>query len=740
VTEREHESSPDARGTVSAAGSIASRPVGADDPARVVTRWRPHVACEAVVYALVALWWLWPLPLHLADHAIYPRSEMPEVAADYHLIVWALAWDTHALLTHPGGLFDANIFFPAPRALAFSEHFLGYVPLFAPTYLVTGNPVLAANVLLLLTYPACGLAMAALARRFVSPPAALAAGLLFAFCGIRYDNLYHFHQLGTFWLPAALLFTDRWLERARKRDAAALGVCFALQLLSSYYLGYALVVLYGVALPVLLWRWSGALERRRLVGLAAAIVLGALPAAIASLPYLEMQRLGLVPAAGGAQVASLFTMDPRVTMLQIQRYLTADGIGPVGWLLALLALLVGWRTGRHARVLGLVAGLSGLLLAAGPRVYVLQRRLWSPYGLLQRWLPGFAAIRLPFRFLVVAQLGWALLAALGLEQVLARLPRRLRWPTGIAISGLALLVLAPSRAPHTLHHVPSGAGAPPVYHWLRDHGQAGAVLEVPNGDAAVASRRMLLGTTHWLPMLDGYSAYPPLTRNFLRRIAAGLPEESALQGLVDVVAVRWVVVHLDELEPAARRRWEAIRVPGLRLVERFGDDLLFAVERPVVNDHRARLVSTQVTLSGVPLAPVARDCRGRLQVALLEQRVLWAPGSKLPLAVQIDNASALAWPGTGFYPRYLVKLRARFESDAGVEELSSELPLWADVPRGESIAVLAEVDVPSRPGSYRLVLDLVQDGVPFASCGLETARLAVQVASPGQPARSPRRS
>lgn len=717
-----------------------SSPVGSDDAPRVARRTGLQAACAALAYLLVALWWVWPLPLHLADHAIYPRSEMAEVAADYNLIVWALAWDTHALLTHPTGLFDANIFFPAPNALAFSEHFLGYVPLFAPTYLITGNPVLAANVLLLLTYPACGLAMAALARRFVSLPAAFAAGLLFAFCGIRYDNLYHFHQLGTFWLPAALLFTDRWLERAHARDAVALAICVALQLLSSYYLGYALVLLYGAALPILLWRWHSALERRRLVGLAAAIVVGALPAALASLPYLEMQRLGLVPAAGGAQVASLFTMDPRVTMLQIQRYLTNDGVGPVGWLLALLALGVGWRTGLHARVLGLVEGMLGLLLAAGPRVYVLQRQLWSPYGLLQRWLPGFAAIRLPFRFLVVAQLGWSLLAALGLEQLLTRLPRRFRWPAALATCALVLLVVALSRSPHTLHPVTSGAGAPPVYHWLRDHGAAGAVLEVPNGDAAVASRRMLLGTTHWLPMLDGYSAYPPLTRNFLRRIATGLPEENALQRLVDVVAVSWIIVHLDELEPTARRRWEDARVSGLRPVERFGDDLLFAVERPVMNDYRARLVSTDMTLSGVPLAPVARDCRGRLQVAVLDQRLLWAPRGKMRLAVQIDNASPLDWPGMGFYPRYLVKLRAQFESDGGPIEAPAELPLWADVPHGASIAVMTEVDVPSRPGSYRLALDLVQDGVPFASCGLETAHLAVQVGSQARPARSPRGS
>ena len=304
--------------------------------------WR-RVAFEFALASVIAVWWVWPLPANLADHAIYPHGVMAEVQADHHLITWALAWDTHALMTDPGNLFQANIFFPARNALAFSEHFLGYVPLFAPIYVLTGNPVLSANVLLILTYPLCTVAMAALARRFVAPPAALAAGLLFAFCGQRYLNLYHYHQLGTFWLPAALLFADRWLERARARDAVALATCVALQLLSSYYLGYAMICMLGAALPVLLWRSRGNLDRYRLVGGGLALILGAVPALAASVPYLELQRLGLVPSARGDEVSSLLTMDPRMTALQIGRYLAGEGLGPLGWILAATGVVFGAR-------------------------------------------------------------------------------------------------------------------------------------------------------------------------------------------------------------------------------------------------------------------------------------------------------------------------------------------------------------------------------------------------------------
>ena len=81
------------------------------DAARVA----PLRALVLVVAGYVALtaWWLWPLPLRIADHAIY-QGGTPFIAADVHLITWALAWDTHALLTHPLSLFDANVFHPAP--------------------------------------------------------------------------------------------------------------------------------------------------------------------------------------------------------------------------------------------------------------------------------------------------------------------------------------------------------------------------------------------------------------------------------------------------------------------------------------------------------------------------------------------------------------------------------------------------------------------------------------------------
>jgi len=701
-------------------------------PVRLLGREVGPGAARALPLALITLaysaltgWWLWPLPRHLSDHLVHPPgTATPFISADLHLITWALAWDTHALLTAPLSLFDANIFHPAPTSLAFSEHFLGYVPLFAPFYLLTGNAVLASNAVVFLTFPLCALATYALARRFVPPPAAFVAGMLFAFHAQRYVNLYHLHQLGTFYVPLALLFTERWLERARRRDAIALAVVVALQLLCSFYLAYAIVLFYAAYLPLALWRWRAAIDRRRLLGLGVALVAAGVPMLLASLPYIELQRLGLVPSGRSAMVD--LALEPFVTMRRVRSYLTGGGVGRVGYLLAALALVLGWRGGAYPRVLGVAACVVGLVLAGGPSLAIGRTELWSPYDLLFRWLPGFSAVRLPFRFLVLTQLGFALLAALGLHQVLRLLPRTLGWPAALATAGL-VLALAPERAPHTLHVQPSPDTLAPAYRWLMEHGEGGALLELPVAAPAVAGRRMLLSTYHWLPILDGYSAYPPLTRRYLVPMLQKLPREPALQELVDAVDVRWILVHLDEMSEEQRAEWRDDFFPGMELVERWGNDALYEVDLPVTIDRRAQILRTDQTLGGLPLARIEGPCPGRLTAELLVDRPL-RPRERVQVRVEVENRSPHAWPGLGLYPRHLVQLRTRFVSHGSKRVgLPRTSPIWSDVPAQHAIETVVELVAPPLAGDFTLELELVQDGESLGRCGLEPTRLEATV-------------
>ena len=89
--------------------------------------------------------------------------------------MWTIAWDTHAFVHQPLSIFDANIFYPNRHSLAYSENLIGSAFFAAPVLWLTGNPVLAVNVVSLLSCVLCGLGAYVLGRRVGLSPAAAAA-------------------------------------------------------------------------------------------------------------------------------------------------------------------------------------------------------------------------------------------------------------------------------------------------------------------------------------------------------------------------------------------------------------------------------------------------------------------------------------------------------------------------------------------------------------------------------------
>jgi hypothetical protein len=675
-----------------------------------------------VAAAGLALWWTWPLARFAATHVALPPGHQVGLP-DQHLVTWALSWDAHALATRPWRLFDANAFYPAPDSLAYSDHFLGCLPLFAPTWWLTGNPLLAGNLLVLLTYPLCTAAMYALARRWVARPAALLAGLLYGFSAWHHETLTHFYLLNAQYFPLVLLFTERWLDTARAREAVLLAASLLLQMLTTIYFAYAALLLYTPWLGLALWRRRAALDRRRLGGLAVSLAAVSVGFGLSLLPYLHMAALGLLPSYGAPTRPLPFTLDAIGAGALGRRYL-ATVAGPVGWALALGGLALGWRRHRWAWATAAVAVAVGGTLMWGPRILLGGRLVWTPYQALVEAAPGFATLRVPMRFGQVALLGLALFAALAADALLARVPRRLRALAGL---GLGVALLATMRPPPLVAHaIPVGDGIPPAYRWLGAHGAGRALLELPRPSPAVAAQRMYFSTAHWLPVVDGYSGYPAETANFLHELAAGLPGETALQSLVDHVDVGWILVHEADLPPERRAAWEGPLPAGLDAVQAWDGDRLFRVTRPTREDRRERLLDGSRTLGNVPLRPL-RQCAGELRLVAAPEGS-WAPGD-VPLEVEVLNRSGRPWPGDGLVPRHLVRLVACLKDPEAPGPCAAEpVPLPDVPPQG---AVRARVSVAAAaPGDFVLEVFLFQVGDgPLARCGLPPLRRPVRVAA-----------
>src|SRR5258708_4004809 len=198
----------------------------------------------------------------------WPTFNLRRVASasyegDARLIIWTLAWDNHAVLSR-APLFESNIFYPAPGSLSYNEHLFGISVFSLPVYAVTGNPVLAYNLVWFVSWIACALCAHALLRRYaVSDLAAFVGSLIFTFSFYKMLQGHgHLQQIWTWPLPLSLLLLERWIERPSWARTLLWWAALVLGLLGSWYLAVMVALANGVLLA-----WRAALDIRAQIGL-----------------------------------------------------------------------------------------------------------------------------------------------------------------------------------------------------------------------------------------------------------------------------------------------------------------------------------------------------------------------------------------------------------------------------------------------------------------------------------------
>jgi len=223
----------------------------------------------------------------------YPIWTAPDTylneLADVRLNTWALAWDAHALLTDPLGIFNANIFYPNQDTLAFSESFLAPALLVAPVNWA-GHPVLAYNLLFFSSFILTGIGTTLWIRQVTGSLAAgLVAGVIWTFAPAKFDHLPQLHMLSGQWIPFALLYCGKYVESGRGVHlwlmAAFAGLQFAFSIHYGLFL-FPILAAYGCLLLLLLPNAEARRSPRKLLrdGLVAAVIVALLVLPIA-VPY-----------------------------------------------------------------------------------------------------------------------------------------------------------------------------------------------------------------------------------------------------------------------------------------------------------------------------------------------------------------------------------------------------------------------------------------------------------------------
>ena len=237
-----------------------------------------------VVLAFAALTAAMTLPLlfHLSDH----------VASDLRDPLYAMfvmTWNVRSAASGFAGFADANIFFPHRGTLFYADVLPVESILDAPVLAATGNPVLAYNIVFLITFLVSGLGMYALVRRLTgSGNAAFLAGIIFAFFPYHFAHSAHLEILFMGWIPLFFLYVHKFFDRPTAANALGMAGFYVLQVASCIYYGEYLTLFAALTFLYFIWTKRGWTSGRIWAGLA---VFAAASAAVLGPYILQFLRI-----------------------------------------------------------------------------------------------------------------------------------------------------------------------------------------------------------------------------------------------------------------------------------------------------------------------------------------------------------------------------------------------------------------------------------------------------------------
>lgn len=517
----------------------------------------------ALLFALLTVVMTWPQVLYLRSHV---ASHF-----DAYFSMWRLGWIAHQLLHAPFALFDGNIFYPQRLTLALSDPILLPGALAAPLLWLQTPPVIVYNLLVLGSFVLCGATAWALGTRLTgSAGAGVLAGIVFAFAPYRFEHYFHLEILWGFWIPLALMALHAACERGTIAAGLRTGLAVLAQALSCLYYAVYLGLTLALAAPLLI-RWRDADRWRAIGGLAA----GAAVAIAMMLVYLQP-----LLAIRGDVVSRDLSQTERYSASLVNYLSTPTANRVYGVATASL--------GESER--RLFPGLVAIVLAVGalipPRrttlVYlalfvftvIASMGVNTPlFRLLRGTVDLVSMLRVPARFAALGLCALSVLVAFGAASLLASI-RAKRWRAAI-IAVLALLMLVEYSTAIGLERVRTDRAA--VYQWLATQPR-GPVAELPmpsfvrdvHGREA---QREFFSTSHWQPLMNGYSGYYPLSYTQLLLYVSVFPRGEWIDTLLGRGA-KYLVIHERELEPddlrLALERLEAN--PRVERVGRFPDE------------------------------------------------------------------------------------------------------------------------------------------------------------------------
>lgn len=563
---------------------------------------------ELTFFILASLILTYPLVTHL-DQAVYTTSDSLHSA-------WIL--DRNVFALRQGKLkdfFNANTFYPYKNTLAYSDHLIGQTFLAGPIIYFTNNPILAQNILIILSFAFSGITAFWLFNYWLKNRlAALIPAFAFAFANFRFQQLEHLNILTSFWLPLVFLFLQKWLDRQQKRDLFFFGIFYFLTILSSLH--YALMT--SLAL-LAYWLFSGFFlsaqnfRRNKVWPVAIVVAVVLLVSAPTLYSYLklkqefpEISRSIRDNMAGSASLSSfLFSAtSTRIARLTWFEHLGEADAGLFPGFTFLILLAFGWRKAKKQERFFLAMSILFLIFSFGPVLRLSHKNNTSlplPYLLFYLLLPPLRVMRTPVRWYLFSLLFAGYLVGRGVAALMTKWPAKKFWLTAILLIFLALESFS---LPLDLVLVSKKEEFPQVYQWLAQQPEDFAVLELPIPnlvDPSISQKkkqpygflknltpheydtieayRQYFSSLHRKKLINGYSGFfPPIYLEVLKK-SQNFASPEFLRFLRDL-EVKYLIIHAQQLTLAQREEALPLLLENkeLNLMSQFEDqDYVFAL-------------------------------------------------------------------------------------------------------------------------------------------------------------------
>ena len=590
---------------------------------------RPHLLA-GVLFFVLTVGMTWPLMTRLSTHVTL--GQQPAMTVPYFNL-WTLAWNHHWLSGEVPNYWDANIYFPHQRTLAFSEPQLLTSALTYPFTLLGGNTVLAYNIALLGFLFGAGISAYALCWWLLEPAdgdlkngsstftasrryrwiSAVTSGILYAF------NFYMFREVGvlqllaTLFLPITFLGMHRFFRYYKWSDA----LLFSIGFLGSW----CTCAYYGLFLSVFVPCFAIRLAKRdlwqkktlmKITGVLILILICLIPLGYGmwtAKTAMSLDRPEILIQNFSALIKNYLKLPSHtlfyggILKIPLGRSLFLGGILLFLASLGMIGILEAKekKTGivnQHSQpllqqygVFYLCMALLGLLLSLGmalaPRTSMdlggYQFLVWlSPYNLLYNFVPGFSSIRSPDRFIVFCILFLSILAGYGMFQLSQHI--RPRWKRIVVPILVAAMIFELWPLPLRLVKVPRTVEElPPIYEHLRSIPNHSRLLELPMSVAYTEqgveseARYMYFSSFHWASLVNGYSGFLPQSTEKLAEMMQKSGPQVILPALKEF-NVQYILAHVDELSEDEVTQLKQLEAEGLKLHFREGNDLLYEVD------------------------------------------------------------------------------------------------------------------------------------------------------------------